>query len=395
MTPQITTLPNGFRIVTHRMAHLKTVSLGVWVGTGAYHESDRVHGISHLLEHMAFKGTTRRSAKRIAEEIEEIGGDLNASTSLETTAYYARVLEGDEALAIDVLGDILLSSTFDPSELKREQDVILHEIAASQDSPDDLVYDLFQEGAYPDQPLGRTILGTPESVLAIGSDDLRNYLKQSYAAGRMVLSAAGAVDHDAVVDAATRLFGAVEAQPEERPCSAVYVGGVRSTPKPFEQSHLLIGFDGPAYGQPDFFTAQVFSGLFGGGMSSRLFQDARERRGLCYAIYSTTWGLSDSGIFAMHAATSTEMMDPLADVMAEGLADVAQNGPTDAETQRAKAQLKAGLLMSLESSFTRAEQMARHLLSHNRLISSDELIAQVDAVTTDDVRHYAEKLQNS
>ncbi|MEO1544562.1 MAG: pitrilysin family protein, partial [Pseudomonadota bacterium] len=302
------------------------------------------------------------------------------------------VLEGDEALAIDVLGDILLSSTFDPGELKREQEVILHEIAASQDSPDDLVYDLFQEVAYPDQPLGRTILGTPESVTSIGPDDLRAYLGQSYSAARMVLSAAGAVDHEAVVAAAERVFGAVGTPNDTLQSPATYVGGLQTTPKPFEQSHLLIGFDGPAYGQTDFFTAQVLSGLFGGGMSSRLFQEARERRGLCYAIYSTTWGLSDSGIFAMHAATSSDMMDPLAEVMVEALDDVAQHGPSEAETLRSKAQLKAGLLMSLESSFTRAEQMARHLLAHDRLISSEELIGEVDAVTPEDVQTYAAKL---
>ncbi|MEO1206970.1 MAG: pitrilysin family protein [Pseudomonadota bacterium] len=390
--PRISTLANGFRIVTHRMPHLKTVSLGVWVGAGACHETDRLHGISHLLEHMAFKGTARRSAKRIAEEIEEVGGDLNASTSLETTAYYARILEGDEALAIDVLGDILLSSTFDETELKREQDVILHEIAASQDSPDDLVYDLFQEVAYPNQPLGRTILGTPESITAIGPDDLRAYLAQSYAAGRMVLSAAGAVDHEAVVAEAERVFGSVGGPVAARGSGATYGGGIRATRKPFEQSHVLIGFDGPAYGQPDFFTAQVMSGLFGGGMSSRLFQEARENRGLCYAIYSTTWGLSDSGIFAMHAATSSDMVDPLAEVMAEALADVAAHGPSEAETLRSKAQLKAGLLMSLESSFTRAEQMARHLLAHDRLISSEELIGDVEKVTAEDIQAYAQKL---
>lgn len=390
--PRITTLPNGFRVVTHQMPHLHTVSLGVWVGTGARHESDRLHGISHLLEHMAFKGTARRSAKRIAEEIEEAGGDLNASTSLETTAYYARMLAGDEALAVDVIGDILLSSIFDPVELKREQDVILHEIAASRDCPDDLVYDLFQEAAYPGQPLGRTILGTPDSVSSIGSDDLRAYLAGHYFPGRMVLAAAGAVDHERLVEAAANVFGDLKPGSGEVPVATQYVGGIRTTDKPFEQSHLLIGFDGPAYGETDFFTAQVFSGLFGGGMSSRLFQDARETKGLCYSIYSTTWGLSESGVFAMHAATSSEMMLPLADVMSEGLRDVAENGPTRAETQRATAQLKAGLLMSLESSFARAEQMARHLLAHNRLISSKELVAKVDAVTPEAVQEFAQGL---
>ncbi len=390
--PEVTTLENGFRVVSHAMPHLRTVSLGVWIGIGARHESDAQHGISHLLEHMAFKGTARRTAKRIAEEIEEAGGDLNASTSVETTAYYARMLAGDEPLAVDVLSDILLSSTFDADELKREQEVILHEIAASRDCPDDLVYDLFQEAAYPGQPLGRTILGTPESVQAMTSRDLEAYLAASYVPGRMVLSAAGAVDHERLVAAAAEAFGALRPGPPPQPPPTRYVGGTHATAKPFEQSHLLIGFDSPRFGTPDFYTGQVFCGLFGGGMSSRLFQEAREERGLCYAIYATSWGLSESGIFAVHAATSPELVAPLAELTAESLADIAAHGPTAAETERAKAQLKSGLLMSLESSFSRAEQMARHLLSNDRLLGADELIERVDAVTPEAIRAFAATL---
>ncbi len=393
--PIVTTLQNGFRVVTHKMPHLETVSLGIWVGVGARHEPEDLHGISHLLEHMAFKGTERRTAMRIAEEIEEIGGDLNAATSLENTSYYARVLKGDEGVALDVLGDILLGSLFDPNELVREKEVILQEIAACQDSPDELVYDLAQEAAYTGQTLGRPIIGTPESVSAVSPEQLKSYLAERYTPANMVLSAAGSVDHERLARHAEALFGGL-VQGQDNGASPVnYCGGARASAKPFEQSHLLLGFEAPSYRNADFITSQVFSGLFGGGMSSRLFQEVRERRGLCYAIYSTAWGLSDTGLLAVHAATGPEALDELASVVVQELRRLAEDGPEEKEVNRAKAQLKAGLLMSLESSSARAEQMARHLMAHGRLIGSSELIANVEAVSGEQIRGFAEQLAHS
>ncbi|CFX60505.1 Multidrug transporter [Candidatus Filomicrobium marinum] len=392
MTTRITELANGLRVVTHQMDHLETLSLGVWVNTGARHEPETLHGISHLLEHMAFKGTTSRTAQRIAEEIEEVGGEINAATSIETTAYYARVLKGDDGTALEILADILQDSLFDPMELDRERDVILQEIAASQDSPDDLVYDLVQDAAYPEQPIGRTILGTPESVQAITSRDLRSYLDRHYAANRLVVSAAGAVDHDSLCRQAEALFDDGSAPSGDPTSGAVYAGGVRSSKKAFEQSHIVIGFEGPAYRAEDFFAVQVLSGLLGGGMSSRLFQEVREKRGLCYAIYSSAWGLSDTGLLAVHAATGPEQMQELVDVVSEELSRLAQDGPTDAEMGRAKAQLKAGLMMGLESSSARAEQMARHLMAHGRLIEKEELIAKVEEVSPTQVKELMQRM---
>lgn len=390
--PQVTTLSNGFRVVSHRMPHLETLSLGIWVGAGARHEPAELHGISHLLEHMAFKGTAKRSARRIAEEIEEVGGDLNAATSLENTAYYARVLKGDEGVALGVLADILLGSLFEDVELAREKDVIQQEIAACQDSPDDLVYDLVHDAAYEGQTLGRSILGTCDSVAAISAHDLRSYLDNHYAPDRMVLSAAGAVEHDKLVRLAEALFGGLPVRETNGVVPVAYTGGVRASQRPFEQGHLVLGFEAPPYGSSDFFTAQVFSGLFGGGMSSRLFQEVRERRGLCYSIYSSAWALSDTGLFTVHAATGPELIGELADVIDLEMRRIAQDGPKEEEAKRAKAQLKAGLLMSLESCSARAEQMARHLMAHGRLVDSDELIEKVENVTCAQVGAFVEGL---
>jgi predicted Zn-dependent peptidase len=396
MTTTVTTLPNGLRVASHAMPHLETVSLGLWVGAGARHETEREHGVSHFLEHMAFKGTKRRSAQQIAEEIEEVGGELNAATSLETTAYFARVLKGDEGVALGLIADILQNSAFARPELEGERQVILQEIAATRDSPDDIAYDLLHDAAFPHQPVGRAILGTPSSVGRFTAGDLKGFLKRRYSPENMVISAAGAVRHARLVRHAEALFGGLIGKGRsggDRP--ARYVGGTRVTEKPFEQSHILIGFPSPSYREDEFFTAQVFSGLFGGGMSSRLFQEVREKRGLCYAIYSTAWGLKDSGLLGIHAATGADLMGALIDVIGTELKRAAEELPSGPELARAKAQLKAGLLMSLESSSSRAEQMARHLLSHGRILSTAELIDKVDEVTPERVRSFVVKLASN
>jgi predicted Zn-dependent peptidase len=354
-----TLLPNGLRVVSHHMPHLETVSMGVWLGVGARHETSEERGISHLLEHMAFKGTQSRDAKDIAEEIEAVGGELNAATSLETTTYFSRVLAGDIGIALEILADILQRPRYAPDELEREREVILQEIAATRDSPDEIAFELLQEAAFPDQAIGRPILGTADSVKGFEPGDLRKFLLSNYGAKRMVLSAAGKVDHDKLVRHAEALFGGLNGGVGGRIEPARYAGGTRSSTKPFEQSHLLLAFEGPSYLHADFYTAQVFSALFGGGMSSRLFQEVRERRGLCYSIYSTFWALADTGMFAVHAATGPHMIEKLIEVVTSELRRAAQEAPTAAEVARSKTQLKAGLLMGLESSFARADYMAR------------------------------------
>ncbi len=392
MSAEITVLDNGLRVVTQSMAHLETTSLGLWVGVGARHESPAEHGISHLIEHMSFKGTAKRSARVIAEEIEAVGGELNAATGLEMTSYFARVLKGDEGVAVELLADILLNSRFAPEELDREREVILQEIAAVRDSPDDIAYELAHEAAWPGQSVGRSILGTPGNIRGFEAADLRRFLEGHYGAENMVLSAAGAVRHETMVRHAEALFGGLTGPRFEAAQSARYEGGTRWHAKRFEQAHMVLAFEAPSYRDRDFFAAQVFSGLFGGGMSSRLFQEVRETRGLCYAIYSSAWGLKDTGMFAIHAATGAETMAELVDVVATELERMGREGAAADEIGRAKAQLKAGLLMGLESSSARAEQMARQLLGYGRLIPTEELMAGVDAVSAESVRNFARRL---
>jgi predicted Zn-dependent peptidase len=374
MSTEFAQLPNGLRVVSHHMPHVETVSLGVWVAAGARHESFAEHGISHLLEHMAFKGTERRSASDIAEEIEAVGGELNAATSLETTAYFARVLKADIGIALDILADILQEPRYAQEELEREREVILQEIAATRDSPDEIAYEMLQEAAFPEQAIGRPILGTAQSVARFGAAELRAFLTTNYCASRMVLAAAGKVDHAVLMRHVEALFGGMNGGACGRFEPARYTGGTRTSAKPFEQSHL------------------VFSGLFGGGMSSRLFQEVRERRGLCYAIYSSCWALADSGLFGLHAATGANLMGELIDVVKAEFQRAAAENPRAGELARAKAQLKAGLLMGLESSSARAEQMARQLLLFDRLIDTPELVERIDSVSPDAVRALAARL---
>ncbi len=391
----ITTLANGVRVVTQHMPQVETASLGVWVDVGARHETAAENGISHFLEHMAFKGTTRRSARAIAEEIEQVGGELNAATGLESTAYFARVLKADVGLALDIIADILLEPKYTADELERERDVILQEIAATRDSPDEIAYDLLADVAFPGQSIGRAILGTADTVANFSVADLRGFLGSHYHAGNLVVAAVGHVDHAAVVRHAEALFGGLsprDGKAGARFAPATYIGGTRHSTKTFEQSHLLMGFEGPGYRDPSFFTAQVFSGLFGGGMSSRLFQEVREHRGLCYSIYSSFWGLGDTGMLNIHAATGHAMLPGLIDVVRAECERVAGSLPDAREVDRAKAQLKAGLLMSLESSGSRVEQVARQVLVHNRVIGADELVARVDAVSAADIRAFAEQM---
>ena len=387
-----TRLANGLTIISDHMPHLETVALGVWVATGARHESARDTGISHFIEHMAFKGTGRRSARQIAEEIEEVGGELNASTSVDSTAFYARLLKGDIEVALDILADIMLNPIYPGEELERERSVILQEIAATRDIPEEIVLDLLQDAAFPRQPLGRPILGTTRTVGRFSAADMHSFREARYHAGGMVLSAAGNVDHAALVRHAEALFGALPGGKRVVPKPAKYAGGVRFSARRFEQAHVVMGYQSPSYREPDFYAAQVFSGLFGGGMSSRLFQEVREKRGLCYAIYSSAWGLGDMGMFNIHAATGPATMNTLIDVVSAEFDKAAAVRPEAGEVRRAKAQLKAGLLMSLESPIARAEQMARQMLAHGRLLSTAELIEKVDAVDEERVRTLAERL---
>ena len=295
MSVETTTLPSGLRVVTHAMRELETVSIGVWVGAGARHERDAEHGLSHLLEHMAFKGTRQRSAQAIADAIESVGGDLNAATSVEQTAYQARVLGADAGLALDLLADILIDSAFDPVELEREKNVIAQEIGEVEDTPDDLVFDLFSEAAFPDQPIGRPILGTRERVAGFDRAAIAAYLQRHYATPSCVVAAAGALDHAAIAEAAEALFAAMPRAQAEPPQPARYRGGEARRKRRLEQTQIVVGFESVSYLDPTTYAAHVFANAAGGGMASRLFQEVREKRGLAYSIDAFQWGYADTG----------------------------------------------------------------------------------------------------
>ena len=371
MSVAVTTLTSGITVMTDTMPHLETASLGVWVNSGSRDERRDEHGISHLLEHMAFKGTRRRSARQIAEEIEAVGGDLNAATGVETTAYYARVLKADVPLALDVLSDILSDPAFDREELVREQNVIVQEIGAVADTPDDLVFEHLQLIAFPDQPLGRSILGTPKTVRAFDGTKLRDYLTRQYRAPDIIVAAAGAVDHAAIVAEAERRFAGFGGPASGAPEPANFGGGTYVEGRELEQVHIALALPGLAQTDPAVYSLQMFTNVLGGGMSSRLFQEAREKRGLCYSIYSFHIPYSDIGMFGLYAGTDA--------------ADTAET-ISEAEIARAKAQMKAGMLMALESSGERIGQMARHMIAHGRPIPLDELVSKVEAVTVESAR---------
>jgi predicted Zn-dependent peptidase len=385
MSVDVTRLASGLSVVTDRMPHLESASLGVWIGAGSRNESPDEHGISHLLEHMAFKGTRRRSARQIAEEIEAVGGDLNAATSVESTAYYARVLKADVPLALDVLSDIISEPAFDPEELRREQNVIVQEIGAVEDTPDDLVFDRLQETAFPKQPVGRSILGTPETVRSFNPGRLRGYLSRNYRAPGMIVAAAGAIDHAAIVADAEKRFASFAGPAAPAPESAHFRGGSRVETRDLEQVHIALALQGVPVQDEQLYSLQVFVSVLGGGMSSRLFQEVREKRGLCYTINAFHMPYSDTGLFALYAGTDQADAPELMRVV---IGEIGKATETLIETEvaRAKAQLKAGLLMALESSEARVGQLARQMLAYGRPIPLVELVAKIDAVTVESAR---------
>ena len=385
MSVEVTRLPSGLVVVTDAMPHLHTASLGCWVACGSRNEHSDEHGISHFLEHMAFKGTARRTARQIAEEIEAVGGDLNAGTGVETTAYYARVLKADIGLGLDVLSDILTHPSFDPDEISREKNVIVQEIGAVDDTPDDLVFEHLQATAFTGQAVGRSILGTKATVRSFDAKRLRAYLARSYRAPGMVVAAAGAVHHDEVVAEAERRFGGFVGPAAHQPEPARFCGGAFTEERDLEQVHIALALEGVSQRDPAIYSLQVFTNVLGGGMSSRLFQEVRELRGLCYSIYAFHAPYADTGMFGLYAGTDAIDAPELMRVVVDEIAAAADT-ITEAEVARAKAQMKAGLLMALESSGARAEQLARQIIIYGRPIPMDEIVARVDTVTVESAR---------
>lgn len=391
MAVEITRLENGVHVITDAMPYLQTVALGTWVRAGARDERPEQNGIAHMLEHMAFKGTSRRDAMQIAKEIEAAGGEINASTAMETTAYYARVLKDDWKLALDILADILIDPVFDEGELAREQDVILQEIAAANDTPDDLVFDLAQLAAYPDHPLGRSILGTAERVAAYAVGDIAGYRDSHYTGERIVVSAAGNIDHDAVVEETRTRLATLKVGNGNSWKAPEFAGGPQLVKRALDQTHIVLSFPGVAYNDDDIMAQQVLAGVLGGGMSSRLFQEVREKRGLCYSVFAFASSYADGGNISVYAATAPDKAAELVEVTSDVILSLLDSIDED-EVDRTKAQIKASLVMSLESASSRCDQIARQFFAFGKVPDITHFVAKIDEVSTDDLKALGARL---
>lgn len=382
-------LPNGVRVVIDHMPSLETAALGVWAHAGSVDERDEEHGVAHLLEHMAFKGTQRRSARALAEEIESVGGYLNAATSHQRTGYYARILKDDLALGVDILADILQNPLFDTEELAKEQEVVIQEIGEAADTPDDVVFELLMDACWQRNTLARPILGTPQTVRAQTPASLRGFMDRCYGAGDLVLAAAGNVDAKAFLSLAEQKFGGVEAlAPLPKRTAPAFQGGVREGVRDIEQTHLALGFPGVASTDADFFAARIYADVLGGGMSSRLFQSIREERGLAYSVYAFSDSFEQCGLFGAYVSADENQIAEASRIIRKEMEAMTET-VTQVEIDRARAMLCSSLMMGLESPAARIESAAGQLFTLGKLTYPDEIIHRLEAVTIDDVKRCA------
>ncbi|HWY64816.1 MAG TPA: pitrilysin family protein [Rhizomicrobium sp.] len=391
MTLEISKLSNGLTVVSDPMPGLESAAVGVWVNTGSRNEDPSQMGVSHMLEHMAFKGTATRSARAIAEEIEAVGGVLNAYTSREQTAFHARILKDDVALALDIIGDILANPTFEQSELERERQVVLQELGQARDTPDDIVFDHLQSAIFKDQPLGWPILGEEATVTGFSREILNAYMASQYRLEGMTLIASGAVDHAQILRLAEEKCAGLHPGAVPAVAPAHYVGGDYRALEDLEQAHVAYAFPGLSNRDPDYFVAQIYATVLGGGTSSRLFQEAREKRGLCYSIYAFSNGFQDSGFLGIYVGTGEKEAAEISAVIA-GEMEAVTTHLSDAEVARARAQLKVSLLMGMERPGTRAEQIAGQLFALGKVQSPAEIVAQLDAIDAGAVKRYAARV---
>lgn len=388
---KITTLASGLRIADDKMKDVETVSVGVFVNTGSRNETAEINGISHFLEHMAFKGTKSRSAKQIAEEFEGIGGRINAYTSKEKTVYYAKVLKQHAEFAVEFLADILQNSTFDKVELEKERGVILQEIAMTNDTPDDIIFDHFQQTAYPEQALGRSILGPTKNIKKFSHQHFSDYISKQYNYKNMAVVAAGNIKEKDLEKWTKKYFNNLGNNKIKLPQVGKYQGGDFRKEKKLEQINLVMGFKGLSYLDENYYTAQILAMILGGGMSSRLFQEVRENRGLAYSIYAFNQSFFDQGIFGIYAGTTPEKTNELLLATADQVKKICEK-ISDKELERVRTQFQASLLMAKESTSSRMQRLGGEILSHDRLISDAEVMKKVLAVKKSDVTKLAEKI---
>ena len=390
-----TTLKNGLRIVTAERPQIETVSLGIWVNTGSAAETPEDNGISHFIEHMVFKGTKKRTSLQISEDIENVGGATNAYTSRHFTCFYAKMLKNDAELAADVICDFITSPTFDEKEMVKEKEVVVQEIKQSNDAPDDLVFDYFQEAAFPNQACGRTILGPIDHVRSFNKERMRHYMNTHYAADNMVVVAVGHIKHQDFVKMIEQRMAGIPEHINYTADKQIYLGGSKLECKDIEQTHVVLGFKGSSYQDKDYYQYSVLSTILGGGMSSRLFQEIREKRGLVYTISSFHQALKDAGVFGIYAGTTPKELHELLPVVADEIKKIMNEPVTDVELKRAKTQIKASLLMSLESSSATAEIIARQMLLFGRVIPTEEIVEKIENITAKNLQTLAQKIFTS
>jgi predicted Zn-dependent peptidase len=397
-----TVLDNGIRIVSHEMPEHRSVSLGIWVESGSRHETDPQNGISHFIEHLLFKGTERRSAAQIAEEMDAVGGVINAFTSKEHTCYYAKVLDENLPLAIDLLTDIFLHSSFNAEEIERERSVILQEISQSEDTPDDYVHDLFSLDFFKTHPIARPICGREETVTSFQREDFLKFFKLRYRPRRVIVSAAGNFSHDALVkDIGARLNAVTDGVEGEQTLSLEgetvpeMGSGVFPHVKSLEQAHLCLGVAGIPQADPKRYAAYVLNTLLGGGMSSRLFQEIREKRGKAYSVYSFSTSYKDVGYLGVYAGTSVESTEEVVEAILKELQKLASGEMTDEELRRTQGQLVGSMMLGLESTDSWMSHIARNEIYFGKTVTTDEICQRIRAVSRDEVVELAGALFRS
>lgn len=390
---QKSVLPNGIRVVTERIPHVRSVAIGVWLTVGSRNESLETNGISHYIEHMFFKGTEERKAHEIAESLESVGGHLNAFTGKELTCYYAHVLDEHLPIAMDVISDILLNSVFDENEMEKEKQVIIEEINTLEDTPEELIHDIFNHRLYPDHPLGFSVIGSRQNVLSFKRQDLLRHIDKNYTADRVVIAAAGNVDHATLVRETEHRFvamGKSHNSPYTAPPPAV--AGRYETDSEGIQAHICLGTHAYPYPNRKKFPLLILNTLLGAGMSSRLFQNIRERYGLAYSVYSFIDMLSDTGVFGVYTGTDKSNVDASIDLIGKELERFRQEPVSEAEMSRTKSQLKGNLMLGLESTSSRMSRLAKMEIYLNRYYNLDDTLKDIEQVTFDEVLEVAREL---
>lgn len=391
MSIELTKLKNGLRVITDHVSTVDSVALGVWADVGTRDEDMAHNGVAHMVEHMMFKGTKRRTAAGIVEEIEDVGGNVNAWTSREMTSYHIHLLKEDTPMAVDILADVLQNSTMPEDEIERERHVILQEIGMTNDTPDDLVFDHYQETAYPGQAIGAPILGTADIVKGMAKDTLHHYVRQFYTPSRLVLAAAGNVKHDDFVRLAEKMFDALPVDQKNGHQKAAYKGGENRAEKELEQSHIILGFQGVSRLDDQYYAATLLSTILGGGMSSRLFQEVREKRGLVYSIFCHHSAYQDDGQFVIYAGTGPGDIPKMIPVLCDEIKKIVST-VTEEELKRAKAQVRAGLLMAQESMMSRANQIAKTLIHFDEILDLKDKLRRIETVTVKDIHAMARRI---